>query len=389
MVELLMLAALLALMLLFAPAALKRGLRVMLAMALLIALASVGRWLMASIPSVQPASALIMIAGFSVGPGAGLMVGALTALLSSLLTSLGTHTVWQMFFWGLMGFTAHKKIPLWLRPVFGFAWGFVFGWGMNLWYYSLTGAPFTWTAWLAACATSFSFDLMHASANDVLLAVFAPFAQAYTQKFLAGLTGKTITERKSIPMTFEEKATDILTSVGVLQHGHFKLTSGRHSDRYMQCARLFEYPLEAETLCAGLAEKFADEQVAVVIGPAVGAVQMAFEVSRNLKCRNMFAERVDGTLTLRRGFILAPGTRVLVVEDTVTTGGTVKEVCELVKAAGAVVVGVGCIVDRSAGKVDFGAPLRACLSMDIPSWPPEECPLCRENKPITKPGSRA
>ncbi|MDR3207862.1 MAG: orotate phosphoribosyltransferase [Oscillospiraceae bacterium] len=189
-------------------------------------------------------------------------------------------------------------------------------------------------------------------------------------------------------MSLEETALSVLTETGVLQTGHFRLTSGRHSDRYMQCARLFEHADKAEVLCRGLAGLFVGEGIEAVIGPAVGAVQMAYEVSRHLHCRNLFAEREEGVMRLRRGFVLAPGTRVLVVEDNVTTGGTVKEVVALAQAAGAVVVGVGAISDRSGGKVDFGVPFRACLKTDIPSWSPEECALCKQGVPVVKPGSR-
>ncbi len=190
-------------------------------------------------------------------------------------------------------------------------------------------------------------------------------------------------------MTLEQQSIAIFEETGVLQTGHFRLTSGRHSDRYMQCARLFEYADKAEVLCRALAGLFAGEKIDAVVGPAVGAVQMAFEVSRHLGCRNLFAEREEGAMTFRRGFALAPGARVLVVEDTVTTGGSVAEVIALVRRQGAEVVGVGAIVDRSGGQVDFGVPLRACVQISVPSWQPEDCELCRQGQPITKPGSRA
>ncbi|MDR0382043.1 MAG: orotate phosphoribosyltransferase [Oscillospiraceae bacterium] len=183
-------------------------------------------------------------------------------------------------------------------------------------------------------------------------------------------------------------AQEIFSETGVLQHGHFRLTSGRHSDRYMQCARLFEYPDKAEILCRELAGLFADKQIDCVVGPAVGAVQMAFEVSRHLHCRNMFAERENSAMTFRRGFFLPSGARVLVVEDTITTGGSVREVIDLLRAQGGVVVGVGAIVDRSGGQVLFDVPMHACVQVDVPSWAPDECALCREGQPLTKPGSR-
>ena len=189
-------------------------------------------------------------------------------------------------------------------------------------------------------------------------------------------------------MTWEETVWVILKETSVLQTGHFRLASGRHSDRYMQCARLFEHAGKADILCQELAGRFRDDRIDAVIGPAVGAIQMAFAVSRHLGCRNMFAEREGGVMKLRRGFSLDPGSRVLVVEDTVTTGGTVREVMALAAAAGAVVAGVGAIVDRSGGQAGFGVPFRACLQVDIPSWPPETCALCARGLPVVKPGSR-
>ena len=170
----------------------------------------------------------------------------------------------------------------------------------------------------------------------------------------------------------------------------FRLTSGRHSNKYLQCAKIFRNTKYSEELCAALAEQFADEGVEVVIGPAMGAVQMAYEVSRHLKCENFFAEReADGKMALRRGFEVKPGMKVLLVEDVVTTGGSVKEVLELVKAAGADVVGIGSIVDRTGGKIDFGVPFKAVISVEVESWEPENCPLCKEGKlELVKPGSR-
>lgn len=191
-------------------------------------------------------------------------------------------------------------------------------------------------------------------------------------------------------MITQERVMEILKEAGVLLEGHFRLTSGRHSNRYLQCAKIFRNTKYSEELCAALAEQFQDDGVEVVIGPAMGAVQMAYEVSRGLGCENFFAERdEEGKMTLRRGFAVHPGQKVLLVEDVVTTGGSVCEVLELVKAAGGEVVGVGSIVDRTGGKIDFGVPFRAVISVDVESWEPEECPLCKEGKlPVVKPGSR-
>lgn len=191
-------------------------------------------------------------------------------------------------------------------------------------------------------------------------------------------------------MISRERVEAILKEAGVLQEGHFLLTSGRHSNRYLQCAKIFRNTKYSEELCAALAEKYKDAGVEVVIGPAMGAVQMAYEVSRALQCENFFTERDEnGKMALRRGFAVEPGEKVLIVEDVVTTGGSVKEVIDLVRAAGGDVVGVGSIVDRTGGKIDFGVPFKAVYSADVTSWEKEDCPLCKEGKlDLVKPGSR-
>lgn len=188
-------------------------------------------------------------------------------------------------------------------------------------------------------------------------------------------------------MTREEKIA-LLEEANVLQTGHFRLTSGRHSDKYMQCARVFEYGKYSEAICADIAEAFKDKNVELVIGPAVGGIIISYEVARQLGVRNIFAERENGVMTLRRGFFIEPGTRVLVVEDTITTGGSVREVIDIVKAKGGEVVGVGSVVDRSNGAVDFGVPLHAAVSMEVVSYEEADCPLCKQGLPIVKPGSR-
>lgn len=186
----------------------------------------------------------------------------------------------------------------------------------------------------------------------------------------------------------QQQIIGILRETGVMREGHFLLTSGRHSDRYMQCARLFEHPGHSETLCAALASLFAGSAIDIVAGPALGGIILAYEVARQLGARNLFAEREDGVMTLRRGFAIPEGARVLVVEDVVTTGGSVQEMLALVREAGAQAVGVGAIVDRSGGAADFGVPFRAAVSMDIASWDAADCPLCRRGIPVVKPGSR-
>ncbi len=190
-------------------------------------------------------------------------------------------------------------------------------------------------------------------------------------------------------MLTNERVEEILKEAGVLLEGHFLLTSGKHSDRYLQCARIFRNTKYSEELCAALADKFKDDGVDVVIGPAMGAVQMAYEVSRSIGCENYFSEREDGKMVLRRGFEIAPGMRCLLVEDVVTTGGSVVEVKELVEAAGGVVVGIGSIVDRTGGEIQFGVPYRAVYSVKVQAWEAADCPLCKAATiPLVKPGSR-
>jgi len=170
--------------------------------------------------------------------------------------------------------------------------------------------------------------------------------------------------------------------------GHFKLTSGRHSDRYIQCAKVLQYPHYTSQLCAELARRFKDERIDLVIGPAMGGILISYEVARHLKVRAIFAEREDQVMKLRRSFEIKPGERVLVVEDVITTGGSVKEVMAIVKDFQATVAGVAVLVDRSVGKVDLGVRTESLLSLDVESYLPEECPLCKENIPLVKPGSR-
>ncbi|MEG1442534.1 MAG: orotate phosphoribosyltransferase, partial [Oscillospiraceae bacterium] len=151
-----------------------------------------------------------------------------------------------------------------------------------------------------------------------------------------------------------ENIIEMLKEADVLLEGHFLLTSGRHSDKYMQCAKIFQNAKYSEPLCGELVEKYKNDNVEVVIGPAIGAIQMAYEVGKQLGVRNIFAERDEnGKMTLRRGFTIEKGERVLIVEDVVTTGGSVKEVVELVKNQGGNIVGIGSIVDRTGGKIDF------------------------------------
>lgn len=186
-----------------------------------------------------------------------------------------------------------------------------------------------------------------------------------------------------------EEAVEIFEKSGALMEGHFKLTSGRHSNRYMQCAQVLKHPDYTEKLAKHIAEKYADETIDVVVGPAMGGIIVAYEVARQLGVPGIFCERQDGQMALRRGFVINPGQRVLVVEDVVTTGGSVEEVIQVVKNFGGDVVGVAVLVDRSGGKVDFGVRKEAVLTLEIESWEAEDCPLCKAGHgEAIKPGSR-
>lgn len=189
-------------------------------------------------------------------------------------------------------------------------------------------------------------------------------------------------------MLTREEAIEIFTKSNALLNGHFRLTSGRHSGQYMQCAQVLQYPQYAAILCEDLARKFFGTPIDIVVGPALGGIIVAYEVGRALRVKTLFTERENGIMSLRRGFAINPGEKVLVVEDVVTTGGSVKEVINVVREKGAEVAGVGVLVDRSNGRVDFGVKTESILKMEIESHDPEECPLCKQGLPVVKPGSR-
>jgi orotate phosphoribosyltransferase len=176
--------------------------------------------------------------------------------------------------------------------------------------------------------------------------------------------------------------------VGALLEGHFRLTSGLHSPGYMQCALVLQHPLEAEACCAEIAAKVRDLNAQVVLSPAIGGIVIGQEVGRALGVRAIFAERQDSTLTLRRGFSLEPGERVLVVEDVVTTGKSTRETIDVARAAGATVVGAAAIIDRSPGQQNLDVPFRALAAVSLPTYEPASCPLCAAGQPVVKPGSR-
>lgn len=172
---------------------------------------------------------------------------------------------------------------------------------------------------------------------------------------------------------------------GVL-HGHFCLTSGLHSDIYFQCAKLYQYPEITSELGKRLAEKLSDIEFDTIVAPAIGAVIIGYETARNAKKRNLFVERKDGVMQLRRGYSLKKGEKVVIIEDVITTARTIKETMEAIKEYEPEVVAVGCIVDRTKGKTEYN--IRSLLQIDPVVYDPNDCPLCKEGIELVKPGSR-
>ena len=188
----------------------------------------------------------------------------------------------------------------------------------------------------------------------------------------------------------EMEIMDLFTKTGAYKQGHFKLSSGLHSAFYLQCALVLQNPIIAARLCEVLAQKFIQDKPDVVVGPAMGGVIPAYEVARALGVRSIFTERDDnGKMAIRRGFTVTPNNRVLVVEDVLTTGKSVKEVLALLKESEIIPVGIGALVDRSTEIIDFdGIKHESLIKLNVPTFTEADCPLCREGDPIVKPGSR-
>jgi orotate phosphoribosyltransferase len=186
-----------------------------------------------------------------------------------------------------------------------------------------------------------------------------------------------------------EEIVKLLEQVGAVRTGHFELSSGRHSGTYIQCALVLEHPQHAEQLGRALADLFKEHAVACVVSPALGGILVGYEVARALGVRSLFVERDrSGQMALRRGFELKPGERVLVIEDVWTTGGSTRETIGVVEEEDGLVVAAGALIDRSGGRLELNVPARALLEMDVPSFEPDECPLCRAGGIPTRPGSR-
>ncbi len=184
----------------------------------------------------------------------------------------------------------------------------------------------------------------------------------------------------------------IFEETGALLEGHFQLASGLHSPQYFQCAIVLQYPKYTQLLCGRIAGHFSRNSIDVVVSPAIGGIVVGQEVGRQLGVRTIFAERKEGLMRLRRGFEMASGERVMVCEDVITTGGSVYEVIDMLMNSGGIILGVGCIVDRSGGKAKFSAAREkspfSLLQMDVITYDPRNCPLCRQGLEVMKPGSR-
>ncbi len=187
----------------------------------------------------------------------------------------------------------------------------------------------------------------------------------------------------------ERETLALYEKTGALLRGHFRLTSGLHSDVYLQSALVLQYPEQAAVLGGALAARLRHTRPATVLAPAIGGILVAHEVARALGARAVFTERENGVMALRRGFALTPGERCLVVEDVITTGGSTREVMACVEKAGGVVVGVGSLIDRSGGAAHFPVEQAALAAVAATTWAPADCPLCRAGSPAVKPGSRA
>jgi orotate phosphoribosyltransferase len=188
--------------------------------------------------------------------------------------------------------------------------------------------------------------------------------------------------------TYAPPILDRFRRAGALLEGHFQLTSGLHSPGYLQCALVLQHPREAEALGAAIADQVRDLGIQSVLSPALGGIVIGQEVGRALGVRAIFAERQDGRLTLRRGFALDRGEKVLVVEDVVTTGGSTRETIDVAREAGAVVVGAAAIIDRSGGQQKIDVPFHVLAEVSLPTYDPATCPLCLAGQPVVKPGSR-
>jgi len=181
---------------------------------------------------------------------------------------------------------------------------------------------------------------------------------------------------------------DILEKTGALLEGHFLLSSGKHSNRYVQCAKLLRFPWYAEQIIKILCQKINHLNIDIIVGPAIGGIITSYEMGRQLNKESIFTERIDGEVTLRRGFSLKKESNILISEDVITTGKSTLEVKKLVEEMGANVLGVACIVDRRPVNLEIGLPVYSGIKLDIQVYNNEDCPLCKNGVKLVKPGSR-
>ncbi|MCP4291880.1 MAG: orotate phosphoribosyltransferase [bacterium] len=186
----------------------------------------------------------------------------------------------------------------------------------------------------------------------------------------------------------EDKVLNLMEELGALHSGHFLLSSGLHSDRYFQCARILQFPELAKELGAAMGAFFEKTPCDLVVSPAMGGILIGHEVARAMGRRFVFTERVDGVMSIRRGFALEEGEKVIIAEDVVTRGTSVLEVIKCVEDAGGKVVGVTSIIDRTGGDAGLPLELNSLAKVVVQTWKPEECPLCQEGQEVVKPGSR-
>jgi orotate phosphoribosyltransferase len=189
-------------------------------------------------------------------------------------------------------------------------------------------------------------------------------------------------------MLKQSEIADIFKNTEAFLSGHFLLTSGLHSPNYFQCAKVLQYPKYMTLLCMDMAKKLEGTEIDLVIGPAIGGIVVAQEAGRILDKRTIFSERENGKMTLRRGFELKKGEKIVIAEDVLTTGRSINEVRALIQELGGELTSVAVIVDRSSGKADFGVPLITLMTMEVVTYKPESCPLCQQGLPLVKPGSR-
>ena len=181
---------------------------------------------------------------------------------------------------------------------------------------------------------------------------------------------------------------NLLKKTGVIEKGHFELSSGKHADTYLQCAKILQYPQHTKKLAEEIAALWTDEDIDSIVGPAIGGIVIAYAVGDVMNVRNIFSERKEGKMQFRRSLEVKENNKVLIVEDVVTTGGSVKEVIEIVEKTGAEIIGISSLVDRSGGKAKFKYPFKPLVQLDVEAFAEDNCELCKNNIPINKPGSK-